>query len=123
MLCWVPLKELTSVCVHNPVIKISSSKGTQQSRYCPPLTCGRKYPLSETLCNLVFRIPDDGQSPCVIHHRQNPLESIYFVFLWKSRRNHGAAWPIYAGGTAVMQICCTLFCGKCVIVEEGELLQ
>jgi hypothetical protein len=36
-------------------------------------------PVSETVCFLVSRIPNDGQSPpvilSVIHHRQNPSES------------------------------------------------
>jgi hypothetical protein len=36
-------------------------------------------PVSETLCFLVSRIPDDGQSPIlnIIHHRQNPLEPTF----------------------------------------------
>jgi hypothetical protein len=38
-------------------------------------------PVSETLCFLLFRIPDDGQCPetvilIVIHHHQNPSDSI-----------------------------------------------
>jgi hypothetical protein len=40
-------------------------------------------PVSEALCFLVFRIPDDGQSWktqyfCIMHHRQTPLESSDF---------------------------------------------
>jgi hypothetical protein len=45
---------------HNadPVIEVGSfSKGSQQSRFHPPLHSFRN------LCFLVFRIPDDGQSP------------------------------------------------------------
>jgi hypothetical protein len=42
-------------------------------------------PVSETFCFLVARIPDDGQSPknpiilSVIHHPENPSESISSV--------------------------------------------
>jgi hypothetical protein len=41
-------------------------------------SCISLFPSPETLCFLVFRIPDNGQSPMtppVIHHGQNPLES------------------------------------------------
>jgi hypothetical protein len=41
-------------------------------------TCISIFPSPETLCFLVFKIPNDAQSPMtssVIHHGQNPLES------------------------------------------------
>jgi hypothetical protein len=44
-------------------------------------------PISETLCFLVFRIPEDGQKSktpvilSVIHHLQNPLESTGVFYL------------------------------------------
>jgi hypothetical protein len=44
----------------------------------PPHLRTEPDPVSETLCFLVSRIPDDGQSTVilsVIHHRQNPLKA------------------------------------------------
>jgi hypothetical protein len=52
------------ILVAGSVIELSSFQGTQQRRCLPPLAWGRKYiQFSETLCFLVFRIPDDGKSP------------------------------------------------------------
>jgi hypothetical protein len=57
------------------------SHWTQRSSCLPPHLRTETHPVSETLCFLVSRIPDDGKSPknpvilSVIHHRQNPLES------------------------------------------------
>jgi hypothetical protein len=51
----------------------------------PPHLRAETDPISETLCSLVSRIPDDGQSPVIlsiIHHRQNPLESLSHVVNW-----------------------------------------
>jgi hypothetical protein len=49
--------------VLSPVIDVSSFYGTQQSRSLPPPHLRTETdPVSETLCFLVFRIPDDGQS-------------------------------------------------------------
>jgi hypothetical protein len=45
------------------VTKISSFCGTQQSRCLPTHLRTETNPVSETLYSLVFRIPDDGQSP------------------------------------------------------------
>jgi hypothetical protein len=46
-----------------PATKVSSFQGTQQSRCLLLLTCGRKQIQFPKCCFLVFRIPDDGQSP------------------------------------------------------------
>jgi hypothetical protein len=50
----------------------------------PPITEDGTDAVSVTLCLLVFKIPDDGQSPsdCVAHNRQNSLDS-RIKFVWK----------------------------------------
>jgi hypothetical protein len=44
------------------VIEVSSFLGSQHSRCLPPYLRAETGPVSETLCSLVFRIPDDGQN-------------------------------------------------------------
>jgi hypothetical protein len=50
---------------HCPVIEVSSFCWTQQNRYIPFLShlTTETDPVSETLCFLVFRIPDEEQIP------------------------------------------------------------
>jgi hypothetical protein len=67
--------------VQGRMIEVSSFQRTQQSRCSPPLTWGRNQAQFPKRCFLVFRTPDDGQSPetqqllSVTHYRQNPLDS------------------------------------------------
>jgi hypothetical protein len=68
--------------VENYATNLVKKKGIQQSRCHSPLHLRTETgPVSDTLCFLVSRIPDDGKSPKspvslgIIHHRQNPLES------------------------------------------------
>jgi hypothetical protein len=44
------------------LFEVGSFRGTQQSRCLPPHLWKGTDQISETLCSLVFRIPDDGQS-------------------------------------------------------------
>jgi hypothetical protein len=41
----------------------NKNKGTQQSWCLPPHLTMKTDPVSETLCFLVFRTPEDGQRP------------------------------------------------------------
>jgi hypothetical protein len=45
-----------------PLIEVSSFKGTRQNGCLPTHLRTETYPVSETLCSLVCRIPDNGQS-------------------------------------------------------------
>jgi hypothetical protein len=46
-----------------PVIEVKSSSGPQQSKCLPPHLRTNTDPVSEMLCSLVSRIPDDGRTP------------------------------------------------------------
>jgi hypothetical protein len=74
--------DLRITCILRPVTGVSFFYGTQGGMCLPPLTWGRKkIRVSESLCFLVFRIPDNGHNCInsvilsVIHHRQKPLYS------------------------------------------------
>jgi hypothetical protein len=45
------------------MIEVSSFRGTQQSRCLPPHLRTETDPVSETLCCIFFRTPNDGHSP------------------------------------------------------------
>jgi hypothetical protein len=45
------------------VTEVSSFQGTQHSMFLPPHLRMEADPVSETLCSLVFRIPDNEQNP------------------------------------------------------------
>jgi hypothetical protein len=55
------LKLPSSGNISGPVIEVTSFEGTQQSRFLPLHVKTEADPVSETLCFVVFRIPDDGQ--------------------------------------------------------------
>jgi hypothetical protein len=73
MVCNIQTHWLSGLCPSFGILNTRKHNVSENESSCISV-----FPSPETLCFLVSRIPDDGQSPetpSVIHHGQNPLES------------------------------------------------